>query len=180
MTVQPHVCIFCARVRGFPASSSVEDANDDFQRQRKRQFWRPWELPPSKLSTTPQAFFLTPPPTLTTLPALTPQRYIKLLAPRQLNHSASTTGRRFAKPLTREEARQKTQPYVPKRTQQVGPGCFSTLGSIPQARNTRGVSRVSRGFTGGCVPDPYARPICSMSVTYILILLLYRYAFAVL
>ena len=85
---------------------------------------------------------------------LTPQRYIKPLAPRQLNHSASTTGRRFAKPLTREEARQKTQPYVPKRTPHVGP---STLGSIPQARNTRGVSRVSRGFTGGCVPDPYAR-----------------------
>ena len=95
-------------------------------------FWRPWELPPSssKLSTTPQAFFLTPPPTPTTLPeprTLTPQRYIKPLAPRQLNDSASTTGRRFAKPLTREEARQKTQPYVPKRTQQCNKWALSVF-----------------------------------------------------
>ena len=158
VTAQPHVCIFCARARGFPASSSVEDANDDFQRQRKRQFWRPWELPPSKLSTTPQAFFLTPPPTLTTLPALTPQRYIKLLAPRQLNHSASTTGRRFAKPLTREEARQKTQPYVPKRTQQVGPGCFSTLGSIPQAVESAGCPEdLLEAAYPTHMLDPYAR-----------------------
>ena len=31
---------------------------------------------------------------------------------------ASTPCRKFAKPLTREQARQQTQPYVPKRTQQ--------------------------------------------------------------
>ena len=38
--------------------------------------------------------------------------------PWQLDNSLSTPCRRFAKPLTREQARQQTQPYVPKRTQQ--------------------------------------------------------------
>lgn len=100
---------------------------------KENEMWRPWASP-STLS-----FTKSPLPTLPTLltPPPTPQRSTQPLRPRQLDRLdvPHTSPRRFAKPLTRDQARQQTQPYVPKRTQQCNAWALGVFRSWADNRN---------------------------------------------
>ena len=80
---------------------------------KENEIWRPW----TSLST--PLFMKLPLPTLLTPPP-TPQRCIEPLQLWQLVDQLEVphTPRRFAKPLTCDQACQLTQPYIPKRMQQ--------------------------------------------------------------
>jgi hypothetical protein len=92
---------------------------------KENEIWRPWVSPSSSFTKSP-------------LP--TPQRRVQPIQPRRLSqleapHLAPHPSRRFAKPLTREQARQQTQPYIPKRMQQCNTWALGVFKSWADSRN---------------------------------------------
>lgn len=66
----------------------------------------------------------------------TPQRLVQPLRPRQLGQlDVPHTPRKFAKPLTHDQACQQTQPYIPKQTQQCNSWALGVFRSWADNRN---------------------------------------------
>jgi hypothetical protein len=113
--VHVHTLLLAGSVRAVSSKKNVKTMD------KENEIWRPWVSPSSSFTKSP-------------LP--TPQRRVQPIQPRRLSQlEAPHPSRRFAKPLTREQARQQTQPYIPKRTQQCNTWALGVFKSWADSRN---------------------------------------------